>query len=118
MSSYTTYSKALEKYQSKPKWQTWLGLISIFFVWILIIKVSGENYQTHRFASTVLGIMANGAMLYIWILIGWGESTAQAVDRELGHHIEILDDELNMLKEKHEALQQEHTKLLKQTSRQ
>lgn len=117
MSSYTTYSKALEKYQSKPKWQNWLGVISIFLVWILVIKGTAENYQTHRFASTIFGVIANGAMLYIWFLIGSAESTATAVDRELGNHIESLDYELNMLKEKHEALQQEHTKLLKQTSR-
>jgi hypothetical protein len=118
MSSYTAYSKALEKYKSRPKWQEWLGVISIFLVWIYVLKGALDRYSELPIASTVAGVILNGAMLYIWLfLITAPDSTAREIDRELGNHIEILDDELNTLKEKYETLQEEHTKLLEQASK-
>lgn len=118
MSSYTAYSKALEKYKSRPKWQDWLGVVSIFLVWIFVMKGALDRYSDLPVASTVSGVIMNAAMIYILVaLINTPDSTAREIDRELGNQIEILDNELNALKEKYETLQQEHTKLLKQASK-
>lgn len=82
------------------------------------MKGALDRYSDLPVASTVLGVIMNAAMLYIFFaLINEPDSTAREIDRELGNHIEILDDELNALKEKYEELQQEHTKLLKQASK-
>lgn len=112
------YSEALSKYTNRPKWKNWLGVVSIFLVWIYVMKGALDRYSELPVASTVLGFILNAAMVYIVIvLINEPDSIAKEIDRELGNHIETLDYELNTLKEKYEALQQEHSKLLKQASK-
>jgi hypothetical protein len=111
------HSEALSKLVNRPKWQTLLGVAAIFLVWFFTMRGALDRYSDLPVASSVLAGILNAAMIYILVsLINAPESVAKEIDRELGHQIEILDDELNTLKEKYVALQQEHAKLLKQKS--
>jgi hypothetical protein len=111
------YSEALSEHVNRPKWQNWLGVLSIFLVWGVVIKGAGEGYSDHPVTSmVVLGIL-NAAMIYILFLIESNDAAAKKVDRELGGRIVGLDYELDVLREKYVALQKEHTELLTQTSK-